>query len=109
MSRGKVTLVSILVAAGLLLAVGAGVRALSPANYAVDWELMGGGGEPISSASTVVDGTLGQATIGASHSARYVQGGGFWYVAAAPVAPPEYRVYLPGVWKSQTLRVSANP
>ncbi|MCJ7642217.1 MAG: hypothetical protein MUO29_10040 [Desulfobacterales bacterium] len=58
----------------------------------LDWftPLTGGGGGPASSANYAVNLTVGQAVIGASSSANYGGGVGYWYGAAA-----QYRIYLP--------------
>ncbi len=96
MSKRKKTVLTITLLGGLLV-VGLGLWARVSANFTVNWDIIGGGGEPIRSASFAVNSTVGQAAIGPSGSASYLQGTGYWYVVAAPVRPPEYRNYLPSI------------
>jgi len=83
---------TILLALAALLSLTGGVLAMFSANYRVDWftPLSGGGGGPANSANYAVNLTVGQAVIGASSSANYGGGLGYWYGAAA-----QYRIYLP--------------
>ena len=82
-----------------LLLTGA-VWAMSSASYAINWDVIGGGGGPISSASYAVNSTMGQAAIGFKTSSNYQLGSGYWYGVAAPAPPPGYRIYLPIVLKN---------
>ena len=63
---------------------------MSSAGYAVNWDVIGGGGGPVSSASYAVNGTLGQAVIGGSTNSGYEVQGGYWAggVAAVPAVTP---------------------
>jgi hypothetical protein len=99
MSRREMTVLAVTLLCGLLI-VGAGVWVLSSANYGINWDVIGGGGEPISAASYTVNSTVGQATIGSSSSASYCLGAGYWYVLAAPVPPSVYTIYLPIILKN---------
>lgn len=74
--------------------------AMSSASYAIHWDVIGGGGEPVSSASYKMNSTIGQAAIGASASASYGLGAGYWYGLVAPAPPSGYRIYLPIVLKN---------
>ena len=78
----------------LLLASNAG--AMSSANYKLDWftPLTGGGGGPASSTNYAVNFTIGQTVVGASSSASYQVGLGYWYGVAQ-----QFKVYLPIVLK----------
>lgn len=86
-----------------LLLAGA-VWAMSSANYAIQWDVIGSGGGPTSSASYVLKSTVGQAAIGASHSASYRLGAGYWYgvTALVPLPSAAYRIHLPIVMKQYT-------
>jgi hypothetical protein len=87
---------TLLVLACLLL-VGA-VWAGSSANYAMDWQVLSGGGAPALSGSgqVALSGTLGQTAIGHSPASHAALGAGFWYGVGKGV----YEVYLPLVLRS---------
>jgi len=72
--------------------------AMSSASYAINWDVIGGGGGPIGSASYAMRSTVGQAAVGVLSNASYRLEAGYWYGVAAP-PPPGYRVYLPIVLK----------
>jgi hypothetical protein len=71
---------SILVVAALLLLT-SGALAMESTNYALDWftPLTSGGGGSSSSTIYTVNFTIGQTAIGASNSANYAVGLGYWY------------------------------
>lgn len=73
------------------------VLAMSSANYAIDWDVMGGGGGPISSTSYSMNSTIGQAVIGSKSSPSYQLGSGYW-----PGGILEYLVHLPIILKNFT-------
>ena len=55
----------------------------------------------MSSASYALNGTVGQAAIGAKGSASYRVGSGYWYGVAVPAPPPpEYKIFLPIIMKN---------
>jgi hypothetical protein len=70
--------------------------AMSSAHYKLDWftPLTGGGGGPASSTHYAVNLTIGQTVVGASSSASYRVGLGYWYGIAQ-----QFKVYLPIVIK----------
>jgi hypothetical protein len=75
----------------LLLLISGNVGAMSSDNYRLDWSTqMTGGGGPTGSANYAVNLTVGQSVIGASSSASYASGLGYWYGAVT-----QYRIYLP--------------
>ena len=75
-----------------LLLVGS-ILAMSSTNYKLDWFTpMTGSGGPASSTHYAINFTVGQSAIGASSSANYGVGLGYWYGAAATAA---YQVFLP--------------
>ncbi len=78
----------------VLLLVGLAM-AMSSANYAINWDVMGGGGGSISSTSYAMNSTIGQAIIGYKSSASYELGSGYW-----PGGVVEYLVYLPLILKN---------
>lgn len=70
----------------------------SSANYAINWQVMSGGGAPSESGSGNVTliGSLGQTAIGPSVADGYDLSAGFWYSAARGGGQP---VYLPMILK----------
>lgn len=91
--RTKIVVVSAVLLCGLVVA---GVAwAMSSANYAIEWDVIGGGGGPMSSASYALNGTVGQGAIGAKSSASYRLGSGYWYGVAAA-----YNIFLPIIMKN---------
>lgn len=102
MRTKRVSLV-LAVAAGLLLLAGAlALRGALPAaaqtsaSYDLTWNIVGGGGEPMSSANYMVHSTSGQPAASPPYSAggNSVVSGGYWYVSGP------YRVYLPVVLRA---------
>ena len=84
--------VTVLLALTAILLLAGSALAMSSTNYRLDWftPMTGGGGAPASSASYAVNFTVGQTAIGASSSANYGAGLGYWYGAVA-----QFRIYLP--------------
>jgi hypothetical protein len=70
--------------------------AMSSANYRLGWftPLTSGGGGAASSVNYAVNMTIGQSAIGASSSANYKAGLGYWYGVSG-----SYRVFLPLIMK----------
>jgi len=93
----------LLLLAALLCGLVAGVAwAMSSPSYAIEWDVIGGGGGPMSSASYEMNSTVGQAAIGFKTSSNYQLGSGYWYGVAAPAAPapPAYNIFLPIITKN---------
>jgi hypothetical protein len=67
----------------------------SSANYAIDWDVVGGGGSEMASAHYAIKGTLSQTAIGPSSSTSYQLGSGYWYGVEV-----SYAIYLPLVLKN---------
>ncbi len=93
----RITILLLLALAALLLLMAGSAGAMFSANYRLDWftPMTGGGGAPASSASYAVNLTVGQTAIGASSSANYGAGLGYWYGAVA-----QFRIFLPVVLKN---------
>jgi hypothetical protein len=89
MSKRNAFVLSTVLLCGLLVA---GVAwAMFSASYAINWDVIGGGGGPMNSPSHALNGTVGQAAIGTSSSTSYELGAGYWYgmvAAATPTATP---------------------
>ena len=81
----------VLIATGLLLislivTVGAALAQTS-ANYNLEWHVIGGGGQPVSSAHYIVNSTAGQGVASPPYSlsAGYVVCAGYWCTAGPEV------------------------
>jgi hypothetical protein len=87
---------AILITLLLLLLLAHGAQAMSSANFALDWftPLTSGGGGPSVSANYAANFTIGQTAIGASSSAHYSSGLGYWYGILQ-----QFRIRLPLVTK----------
>jgi len=85
---------TVLLALTAILLLAGSALAMSSTNYRLDWftPMTGGGGAPASSVSYAVNLTVGQTVIGASSSANYGVGLGYWYGAVA-----QFRIFLPVV------------
>lgn len=75
-----------------------GLLAMSAANYAIEWDVMGGGGGPMSSPNYALNGTIGQAVIGPAQSTNYDLGAGYWYGVVIQIGP--FEIYLPLILKN---------
>jgi hypothetical protein len=73
------------------LAIVSVVWASSSNGAAVDWDVLSGGGAPITGGTVTMNSTLGQMGIGPSGSAHIDLGAGFWY----GLGEGEFIVYLP--------------
>lgn len=75
------------------------VWAGSSAHYAVDWQVMSGGGAPAASGSgeVTLNGSVGQTAIGPSVGGDYKLGAGYWYSAEQEEGGG---VYLPLILRS---------
>ena len=89
--------VTVLLALTAILLLAGSALAMSSTNYRLDWftPMTGGGGAPASSASYAVNLTVGQTAIGASSSANYGAGLGYWYGTVA-----RFRIFLPVILKN---------
>ncbi len=87
----KKTHVAALSLAALLICLVAGtVWAGQSTHYAIDWQVLSGGGAPATSAGGVsLNGSLGQTAIGHSSSASYSVDAGYWLKATGQ------KVFLP--------------
>ena len=88
---------AILIVVGLVAAAAIGGSALAQTSpsYNLEWHVIGGGGQPVSSTSYAVNSTAGQGAASPPYlaSASYVVSGGYWFT-------PMYAIYLPIVLKS---------
>ena len=95
-TKKRLLLCVLVVAAVLVLLLAGAVQAMSSAHYALRWftPLTGGGGGVAASAHYGVNLTVGQTAIGATNSAGYAAGLGYWY------GMQPSKVWLPLVLKS---------
>jgi hypothetical protein len=77
--RKRILIAIVLLLVSLIVTAGAGLAQTS-AHYNLEWHVIGGGGEPVSSADYVVNSTAGQgaASPPTSASASYVVCAGYW-------------------------------
>ena len=94
MKRKGMLTVSLTVLLAAVVIGGLALAQTSP-SYNLEWHVIGGGGQPVSSASYAVNSTAGQGAASPpySASASYVVSGGYWFT-------PMYAIYLPIVLKS---------
>jgi hypothetical protein len=76
------------------------LAAAAPGSHDIDWWVMGGGGGSGASGSITLDGTIGQATVGAGSSESYVICTGFWYGLGECIGPPRFSAYLPVILRN---------
>ena len=91
--KGMLTVSLIFLLAAVV--IGGPALAQTSPSYNLEWHVIGGGGQPVSSANYVVNSTAGQGAASPpySASASYVVSGGYWFT-------PVYGIYLPVVLKS---------
>jgi hypothetical protein len=85
MRKPYLKVLALVMAVLAVLLLSGSALAMSSANYRLDWfvPLTGGGGGPAASANYAANFTVGQSAIGASTSASYSTGLGYWYGVAA--------------------------
>ena len=90
MTLKRALLALALVALAALLLAGRETLAQTSTHYNLEWHVIGGGGQPVSSAHYAVNSTAGQgaASPPSATSLHYAVSGGFWY-------PPPRLLYLP--------------
>jgi len=66
----------------------------------INWRVIGGGGGHAAAGVYTLDGTIGQAEVGAATDGGYELCSGFWCGVLARAPPPGYRIYLPIVLKN---------
>ncbi len=75
----KKTHIAALGLAALLICLVAGtVWAGQSAHYAINWQVLSGGGAPASAGTISLNGSLGQTAIGPSTSTSFKLGAGYW-------------------------------
>ncbi len=84
--------VALLVTAGLV----GPATAMDSDSFAINWDVMAGGGGPAASTNFALNTTLGQGSIGPGSSANYELCGGYW------CAPVRYAVFLPLVLRDSS-------
>jgi hypothetical protein len=79
-----------------LLLVGVALAQTS-ASYDLTWNVIAGGGGPISGGGYAINSTIGQPVVGVAKEAGYELCSGFW---CSELVAVEYRIYLPVVLKN---------
>jgi hypothetical protein len=88
----------LLLGAGVLLLLPAGLVALAQGGYELSWWTVdGGGASALAGGGYILAGTAGQPDAGVSAGGGYTLGGGFWQGGAALASP--YAIYLPLVMR----------
>ena len=86
----------VIILCGLLLVSSLGaVMAMESTNYAINWDVVGSGGEPSAATSFVLNGTVGQGIVGSSSGVSYSLCSGYWCAGVT-----EIHIYLPLVMQS---------
>ncbi len=90
MKRTRTWILLALTLLWLILSLGGAALAQTSAHYNLEWHVIGGGGQPVASASYRVNSTVGQGAASPpySTSAHYAVSGGYWFATV-------YYVYLP--------------
>lgn len=92
----KKTRVVAVVLAVLLIIMMVGVAgAGSSANYAIDWQVLTGGGAPASGGNVTLNGSLGQTAIGPASGGNVNVGSGYWFGIGQSGGDSGQPVYLP--------------
>ena len=84
--RKRIVIASALLLVSLILALGP-VLAQTSASYNLEWHVIGGGGQPVSSANYLVNSTAGQGAASQPYSVsdNYVVCAGYWCGGALTV------------------------
>ena len=82
------------------VAIGGSALAQTSASYNLEWHVIGGGGQPVSSASYAVNSTAGQGAASPPYSISpsYVVSGGYWF--GEGFSPLIHFTHLPVVLKA---------
>jgi hypothetical protein len=93
----RIALLCLLALLVLNLRAGDSALAQTSAHYNLEWHVIAGGGEPVSSAHYRVNGTVGQGVASPPliTSANYRLSAGYWFRGIVPL-----RLYLPLVMRS---------
>lgn len=94
MNHKQILMFLILAALLAALAVGGTAFAQSSTNYNLEWNVIGGGGQPVTSASFTVRSTAGQGAASPPYSAssNFAVSGGYWFGDGITI---RYPLYLP--------------
>jgi hypothetical protein len=94
MKRSTILVLALTAILTMLAASGATLAQTSP-SFNLEWHVIGGGGQPASSAHYAVNSTAGQGAASPPYSvgSSYVVSGGYWFIQA-------YQIYLPLVLRN---------
>ncbi len=82
----KTKIVAVCLAVLLLILVTGVAGAGSSASYAINWQVLSGGGAPASGGNVSLNATLGQTAIGPSSGGNINLGAGYWHGREKPTA-----------------------
>ncbi len=99
MGHKRTLLFSILAILLALTAIGGAVLAQSSTSFDLEWHVIGSGGQPVSSASYVVNSTVGQGVASSPYlmSDNFAISGGYWFGDGITLV---HKVYLPLVLRN---------
>jgi hypothetical protein len=92
--KPKQTVIALALAAILLTLLAGAVLAQTSPSYNLEWHVIGGGGEAVTSPSYTVNSTAGQGAASPPYSAsdNYAVSGGYWFGDGITI---RYSIYLP--------------
>jgi hypothetical protein len=97
----KKTGIAALGLSALLICLVAGTAwAGQSAHYAINWQVLSGGGAPASAGTISLNGSLGQTAIGPSTSTSFNLGSGYWFEVVSG-EPGTHEVYLPIILRNK--------
>jgi len=99
MKQKRVFMAFLIVLLAVVVIGGPALAQTSP-SYNLEWHVIGGGGQPVSSASYAVNSTAGQGAASQPYSISpsYVVSGGYWF--GEGFSPLIYLIHLPVVLKA---------
>jgi hypothetical protein len=99
----KTKLAALGLAAAIVLLSFRAVGAGRSTNYAIEWQVLNGGGALVTAGDVTMSGSLGQTAIGLSTNGNVGLGAGYWFGvgSAAPGPPGDRFVYIPIVFRNQ--------
>ena len=92
MSKQRITVLVLIILCLLSLLISP-ATAMDSGDFAINWSVMGSGGETSSSANYALEATIGQPSIGFKSSTNYTACSGFWCAGV-------FAIYLPAILRN---------